>query len=49
LPAAKSIYPPLADSNRNSAIPGAALRAQSGILADFWPWILPAAKSIYPS
>jgi hypothetical protein len=35
LPQAKSIYPPAADSNGNSAIRGAALRAQSGILAVF--------------
>jgi hypothetical protein len=32
---AKSIYPPAADSRGYSAIRGAALRAQSGILAVF--------------
>jgi hypothetical protein len=35
LPQAKSIYPPKADSNGNSGIPAAALRAQAGIHAIF--------------
>jgi hypothetical protein len=35
LPVANSIYPPPADSKGTSAIPGAALRAQSGVLPDF--------------
>jgi hypothetical protein len=41
LPVANSIYPPLADSNGNSAIHGA-------LRGDFLPRNLPAANSIYP-